>query len=399
MLKKLSLNHKIQLAIFLNVLLAIIIGEYLVKGLFHIDGVWRISINIVINCTIAGIYGYFVSRAITRPIVGVVQSLKTISQGEGDLTVHLEVKNKDEVGQLCQSFNHFIDKMHDIISEMSRRIKSLNSSVDGFNYMGDMIKTHAKTQDQNIKEMVTEILALNEGVTNITCKAEEAKGDSSEAKQLAQEGESAVRKTIAGMSDVSTSVNNSAKTMQELNVSSEQIGEIIVVIDNIAAQTNLLALNAAIEAARAGEQGRGFAVVADEVRALAGRTSSATNEINQMIGDIQTKTKQVVEQMDSGVEQVTKESESANFAGKTLEKIMLKSHDVANKINEISSSIKSQDEVSKSITEKSQRISNAAEESTGSVNQVMDFSSDLSRQTSSMNEIISQFKLRENNDK
>lgn len=394
-LNKLSVGTKIQLAIWVNVVLAIFIGHYVVMEWMGFIDSTGVVINVLINSVIAFIYGYFVSKALTLPLLNVLARLKEINEGKGDLTQYLPSNTNDEIGELSKTFNSFIDKLHDIIHELSQTTSGLVTSVNGFNRVAQKISQGANAQTTKTQEMVIEVNKMSETVKSIVEKGSSAQTNSAEAQSKACQGGEVVRETIRGMEGVSQAVNNAAQTMVALKASSDKIGEVIIVIGNIAEQTNLLALNAAIEAARAGEQGRGFAVVADEVRALAERTSSATGEIAHMINDIQEKMNQVASTMDSGVEQVSSGAKLANDAGDTLDKIVSHSHDVARVIDAISCEVDKQSNFANTLSSHINEISEIASDSAKTVGEVLSFSDDFKDQTQSLKNIVSQFKLRE----
>ena len=205
--------------------------------------------------------------------------------------------------------------------------------------------------------------------------------------------------TIRGMERISEVVRKSAETVQELGNSSNQIGEIIQVIDDIADQTNLLALNAAIEAARAGEQGRGFAVVADEVRKLAERTTKATKEIAAMIKKIQKDTVGAVESMQQGTEEVQKGKELARKAGTSLNEIITGAQKVVDIITQVAAASEEQSSTSEQISKSIESISSVTQQSAGGVQQIAHAAEDLNRLTVNLQELVANFKIVEGSSK
>jgi len=202
-----------------------------------------------------------------------------------------------------------------------------------------------------------------------------------------------VEDTVAGMKKIALVVKQSAETVQELGRSSDQIGEIIGVIDDIADQTNLLALNAAIEAARAGEQGRGFAVVADEVRKLAERTTKATKEIAGMIKKIQLDTKGAVSSMEEGTKQVDEGIKMADKAGASLHEIVGISQRVTDKVSQIAAASEQQSSASEQISKNVEAISSVTSETAAGVQQVARAAEDLNRLTENLQQLLAKFNL------
>ena len=200
----------------------------------------------------------------------------------------------------------------------------------------------AQEQSAQASEVASAVEQMTSTILQTTKHASTAAESSKRAGSLAKEGGEVVAQTVVGMNRIAEVVRNAAQTVQELGASSDQIGEIVQVIDDIADQTNLLALNAAIEAARAGEQGRGFAVVADEVRKLAERTTKATKEIGEMIKKIQGDTGGAVKSISLGTEEVEKGKQLADKAGKSLQEIIKGSNDVVDVVNQVAAASEEQ---------------------------------------------------------
>jgi methyl-accepting chemotaxis protein len=210
---------------------------------------------------------------------------------------------------------------------------------------------------------------------------------------IAKEGGKVVSQTIEGMNRVAEVVKKSAETVQALGKSSDQIGEIVQVIDDIADQTNLLALNAAIEAARAGEQGRGFAVVADEVRKLAERTTKATKEIAAMIKQIQKDTEGAVISMKLGTEEVERGKSLADKAGQSLNQIISSADEVVDIVTQVAAASEEQSSAAEQISKNVEAISSVTNESAIGVQHIARAAEDLNRLTVNLHEMISRFKI------
>ncbi len=259
-------------------------------------------------------------RAITRPMEEL--NATTSRFGEGNLNIHLDETRKDEFGILASHFNKAASKLSNIISTIQHLSVTLSSRADDLSSSADQIAENSKEQATQTDHAASSIEQMNSSFLDVAKNSSSTAESMKEASQLAMEGGKVVTETIEGMNVISRTVIESAETVGALGRRSEQIGEIIQVINDIAGQTNLLALNAAIEAARAGEQGRGFAVVADEVRKLAERTASSTNEISEMINGIQDDTGKAVTSMKSGTSEVKTGVQLANRAGDALKQIV-----------------------------------------------------------------------------
>jgi methyl-accepting chemotaxis protein len=239
---------------------------------------------------------------------------------------------------------------------------------------------------------------MSRTVTENAMSANKTSEMAQENSNVATEGGRVVQQTVQKMRDIAKVVENSAQNIQKLGESSKQIGEIISVIDDIADQTNLLALNAAIEAARAGEQGRGFAVVADEVRKLAERTTEATKQIADMIKGIQIDTEKAVVAMNQGNVEVKSGIELADKAGESLESILTSTRDVLDMINQIAAASEEQSATSEQISKNVVSISKVTADSTRRIEDVAHTSEDLAKLTEHLSQLMGKFKVDQNQD-
>jgi methyl-accepting chemotaxis protein len=332
-------------------------------------------------------------RTIMKPVDALRIMLMDISQGEGDLTKRLDDTTKDELAEISKYFNLFIEKLRSIISQISITSNQVTSAADRLNSTAVRIATGAEevaAQSATVATAGEEMSATSGDIAQNCLMAAEG---AQRASHTAQNGAEVVENTVAVMGQIALRVQESAKTVESLGARSDQIGAIIGTIEDIADQTNLLALNAAIEAARAGEQGRGFAVVADEVRALAERTTRATREIGEMIKAIQKETKDAVAAMEQGVHQVESGTAEAAKSGHALQEILQQVNDVAMQINQVATAAEEQtattSEISSNmhqITEVVQQTSHGAHESATAATQLHGNAEELQR-------LVHQFKL------
>ena len=311
----------------------------------------------------------------------------------GDLTQEIVAERNNELSVIIRSIRSLQMTMREIISHISQSSEKVAIESRQLQKTSDQIATGAKEVASQTVTVATAGEEMSATSSYIAQNCQTAAEGAQRAYQLAHTGAEVVDNTIAIMSQIAESVQSSARTVADLGKRSDQIGAIIGTIEDIADQTNLLALNAAIEAARAGEQGRGFAVVADEVRALAERTTRATREIGEMIKAIQGETKRAVAAMELGVRQVETGTVGAEKSGHALQDILQQINDVAMQVNQIATAAEEQtattSEISNNmhqITEVMQRTSQGAHDSATAAKELRDNAEELQR-------VVRQFKL------
>ena len=325
-------------------------------------------------------------------IIDVVKSLRDIAQEDGDLTVRIETKNKDEIGDLVHWFNQFVAKLQNVVREICESSMPLAELAKNLNQVSEQTQTTISAQQRSAADAKTAVDDMTVSVNSVASSAAEAAGAATDASNAAGDGQRVVDSTVNSIQTLANSVEETAEVIRKLEDDSNQVGVILDVIKGIAEQTNLLALNAAIEAARAGEQGRGFAVVADEVRTLASRTQKSTEEIQATIEQLQTAARSAVTVMGKGTEQASVSVDEANKAGQSLAVINETIAKITRMNDLIANSTGEQQAVADSISSNVDEINNRTHDTARSSSQLGEVSQNLERLSKEFIRIMGQFK-------
>jgi methyl-accepting chemotaxis protein len=336
---------------------------------------------------------YLLRLMFGKPINTLIERVRDIAQGEGDLTKRIDVNSEDEIGKLGHWFNQFVQKIHDVIVQVASAGREVASASTEIAASAEEMSQGMNEQTGQITQVSSAIEEMSASIVEVARKSAAAAGNAVESGKTAHEGGQVVSETIDGMNAISQAVSASAAAVQELGKRGEQIGQVITVINDIADQTNLLALNAAIEAARAGEHGRGFAVVADEVRKLADRTTKATEEIADSIKAIQSETGEAVARMNAGTAQVETGVQRATQAGDSLQKIVASAKSVADMIQSIAAAAEEQSAASEEVSRSIESINAVANQAKEGAGQAAIAASQLSTKAEQLQTMINTFKV------
>lgn len=330
---------------------------------------------------------------ITRNLNLMLESLKDIASGEGDLTKRIEQTSQDEIGDLVYWFNLFMQKLHESINEVVKSITPLASVSDDLGGMTTKTSQITDQQSRATDEVTRFVDEMFRSVQNVAQNASSAADAAKEADIEAKAGRSVVTQSVESINDLASEVERAAKVIAKLETDTENVGTILDVIKGIAEQTNLLALNAAIEAARAGEQGRGFAVVADEVRTLASRTQDSTQEIQRVIEELQSAARSAAEVMSHSQEQAKNSVDQAAKTDNSLATITEKVGSITRMNTEIADATGQQEKVSNNIKTNVEGIRANAEAAVKNVQEVGAASESLLEISNNLRKITAQFKV------
>ena len=364
-------------------------GEAVLQHYYAIISFNIIGVMIVISLVLIFMTQHF----IIGPINETTSLIKDISAGHGDLTARLPVTSEDDIGQLRLAVNDFVEQLQGMIGKIVNEVSIMNQSVSVMQQTSTTLTQESDSQQKQTDEIANAIKNMADTVQRVVASTEETVSAADKGKQQADIGQKIVIENTQSIRTLSSEVESASTVITKLESDSEKIGMILDVINGIAEQTNLLALNAAIEAARAGEQGRGFAVVADEVRTLASRTHESTLEIRETIEHVQKGTHDVVEVMQGGKSAAEKSVAQAEQASLALNSITEVVSDITSKTNGIAQLAKGQsqaaEEINSTITTISSISQRVAQESRNSA----EASQQLTQLAERLNKITGQFKI------
>ena len=352
------------------------------------------AVIIGILALLIGVFFSFVlTRTISKPICDVVIALNDIAAGEGDLTQRLNEDGSNEIARLGKAFNKFVVKIQKVIVEVTKSTETLSLSADEMSSIAQSTRMSVDQQKEGIEQVAAATNEMSASVQEVATNTSDAAHSAMEADEQAKQINIIVDDTVASVSRLSGEVERIGSVINELQNQTQNIDTVLDVIKGIAEQTNLLALNAAIEAARAGEQGRGFAVVADEVRTLASRTQDSTQEIQEIIESLQSGANSAVSAVKTGSEEAEATLKKAAEAGTALVTITQSIESISGMNTQIATSAQEQSAVANEINQNISSISVLADQSAEGVTQAQSVSGKLSTLSNQLHGLVAQFKV------
>ena len=349
---------------------------------------------IMIGLSVAVIIGLvmtWLNNKINAPLSKAVEVANALAGG--DLTARIDTDSRDEIGDLMRAIKGMVEKLKAMITTIKASADSVASASEELSASSEQMSRGVAEQSGRASQIATSTAEMSQTVIDVAKNASNIASSANDTASIANEGATTVDKSVEEVNEIADTVGESSRRIISLGERSKQIGDIINVIKDIADQTNLLALNAAIEAARAGEQGRGFAVVADEVRKLAERTAKATSEISGMIGGIQNEVDGAVASMDEATNKVGLGVKNVTMAGVSLNNIVQSVNGLQAMIQQIASATEEMSTVSETISSDIETIANVSNETSSSSGQIAQSASDLARLSADLQKVVGQFRV------
>ncbi|MCL2021535.1 MAG: methyl-accepting chemotaxis protein [Betaproteobacteria bacterium] len=353
---------------------------------------WVQGVISVIAIALVIVLGIITRKAIFTPVDKLAGVLSQAAR-ERDLSLKVDYKRDDEIGTVVLLFNQLMNELQNSFRDIQTQMTEVGGAVETLSTAAQQVAVSSASQSSSTSAMAASVEEMTVSINTVSVSAEDAQTIAARAGNSSQEGGRIIERAGAGMVEIAQSVAQASKVIQKLGEESQQISSVVQVIKEVADQTNLLALNAAIEAARAGEQGRGFAVVADEVRKLAERTAQSTGDISAMIGNIQVSAKGAVEEMSRVVQYVESEQVLAQEAGERMMSIRDEAGRVSGAVTEISNALKEQSQASQEISRHVESIAQMTDENNAAAEETASSASRLEQLAATVRASVAQFKV------
>jgi methyl-accepting chemotaxis protein len=345
-----------------------------------------------VGLVLSGWASWGVIRSITRPL-GLIQNVIGEVEKNSDFTRRVAVQGSDEVGKTAASFNELMGTLQGMLRQVLDNVESVSAAARTLASSSSQVAAGSNEQSEAASSMAATVEQVTVSIGHVSGSAREAQEISRKSGEFSSQGGAVIHDAATEMMQIAGTVRETSATIESLGQQSDRISSIVQVIKDVAEQTNLLALNAAIEAARAGEQGRGFAVVADEVRKLAERTTKATEEITRMIGTIQGSARSAVISMGSAVTRVDSGVALARQAGEAINRIREGADQVIGVVNDISSALTEQSSASNDIAAHVEKVAQMSEENSAAAGESAAAASHLEHLASDMRAVVGRFRI------
>ena len=350
-------------------------------------------VTVVVGLVIFAFVMWLTPRKVIAPIQELTAHLQEIAMGGGDLSARLEVSTNDEIGQMAAGFNHFVAELQNMVKSIAEISANLGDAAESQRQLAEVGRDTISRQRIEIGHIATAMNEMTATVQEVARSAANAASGANDADSDSTKGKKVVAEAVESISDLAQSVQIATSVIHDLDKESVNIGSVLEVIKAIAEQTNLLALNAAIEAARAGEQGRGFAVVADEVRTLASRTQESTREIQAMIDSFKEYAGRAVKVMRQGQAKAEISVARATAAGESLDKITVSVAAINNMNTQIATAAEQQSMVSSDMNQKTVHINDLAESSSATGEKIAAASTNMAYLVKALEDRVARFKV------
>ncbi|WP_417869538.1 methyl-accepting chemotaxis protein [Vibrio furnissii] len=360
-------------------------------GNVYQQGVYKaIGISLVVVLLAAGI-GYHIAHSVRSPLKSILTTLESLTQG--DMTQRIQITHQNEFSRLSGHINSLADNLHDILRQLNQASDDLTDTANQNQSTSQGAQSQLSTQREQTASVATAMTEMAHSVQEVAHSAQNSLEMVQQVESASESGRQIMSNNISTINQLETRLNDSVDAVSQLRRMSSQIGSILDVIRNIAEQTNLLALNAAIEAARAGEQGRGFAVVADEVRVLAQRTTESTSEIETMISNLQTSSSSASKVIESCMQDMEQSVEQASQANSAMEEIQALIIEISQMSTHISQAAAEQSETTTAIAQSIEDINLIADKSYQAMSEIAQTSSSLTQLANQQSHLVHRFKL------
>ena len=353
---------------------------------------WILTVATIAVTGFLALIGWLIYSQISA---GLRTAQTTISRIENslDFTLRAEVSGSDEISLMLRAFNQLIGRMQNNLRELLQGVEQVAVSADRLQSSAHRVSEGSSSQNASTSHMAASVEEMTVSINHVADQANTTSEQSNEVGRKAEAGQDVIAHTVDNIHAIAGAVDNAAQDIQQLEAKGREIESVINIIRAVAEQTNLLALNAAIEAARAGEQGRGFAVVADEVRSLAARTATSTKEIGDIITAIQNVSASAVKRMQEAIVKVEEGVEGAGKANETMEEICRVATESVSLVADISHAIREQGAATNSIAQQVENVAQMVDENTQAANETADLANDLSKISDEMKKVVTAYRL------